>query len=810
MPQHYFKFAARVLEHLGAELISSDDVALYELVKNGFDASIGLPGPALVRVDVDYQLAVDRVAEWRGALEGKASAGPRLYTRDEVLEALPAQSPPTESELRVLRTVLPSRASIAEMRRAFGAANRIVISDSGVGMGLEDFDKHFLTVGTTHRLQQVRDHMKRGNDSDGVLPTGEKGIGRLSMMRLGSQAEIRSSKRGEDTEQCLQIDWRRFSADQTEQAQTIPVDLRSGPRRSDSPVNGTTITITDLRSAWDQTKTREVAQRFLSKFLDPFQKGPRRREVQITWNGIELEVPRVGRVFLDAAHNGFRARVKRTSSGNIDVHVARWFTTESGLRKETTRTYSQLDFGGIDPVAFASVGPFDVEFFHYNRRRLKAIPGVATRDELKEWLDEWCGGLKLYRDGIRVMPYGQAPPPPRSEYGVVQRSSDDWLALDSAALRGRGFRVNRIQVVGCVRISRMSNPELRDQANREGLIENPASRHLVAILKALVAFFVSDLDEIGRPKEGDFEQLHDAAVTSQEDFEKAVEDLVDAATSDDRRRVKTARERVRACLDTLRAVIDDTQLALQERQLNRIEVIELAATGIAAEAFAHDLEASIDHAMEHTAVATKESGRDSPLAATLMHLRVVLKSLRIQISSIKPGPAKHRRRKSEFDIAELLVQVEAFYRARLDRHSIVFRVEARPKGSSFRVNAVEGHVRQVLDNLIRNSIYWLKQTRIKAPDKAGRAEIRVVLDARSGSVSFSDSGIGIAPEDADWVFGRFNSRRERGRGLGLYISRELCDFNSIRLELDSKGVNQWGRLAAFVLDFGDGFVGASR
>lgn len=33
-----FKFAARTLLELGKELISSDEVALYELIKNGVDA----------------------------------------------------------------------------------------------------------------------------------------------------------------------------------------------------------------------------------------------------------------------------------------------------------------------------------------------------------------------------------------------------------------------------------------------------------------------------------------------------------------------------------------------------------------------------------------------------------------------------------------------------------------------------------------------------------------------------------------------------------------------------------------------------
>ena len=42
----------------------------------------------------------------------------------------------------------------------------------------------------------------------------------------------------------------------------------------------------------------------------------------------------------------------------------------------------------------------------------------------------------VFRDGVRVLPY--ATP------------GDNWLDLDCRALRGQGFRVNRIQVVGLV------------------------------------------------------------------------------------------------------------------------------------------------------------------------------------------------------------------------------------------------------------------------------------------------------------------------------------------------------------------------
>ena len=46
-----FKFAARTLLELGKELISSDEVALYELIKNGIDAQAS-------RITIDAEIVL--------------------------------------------------------------------------------------------------------------------------------------------------------------------------------------------------------------------------------------------------------------------------------------------------------------------------------------------------------------------------------------------------------------------------------------------------------------------------------------------------------------------------------------------------------------------------------------------------------------------------------------------------------------------------------------------------------------------------------------------------------------------------------
>jgi signal transduction histidine kinase len=81
-------------------------------------------------------------------------------------------------------------------------------------------------------------------------------------------------------------------------------------------------------------------------------------------------------------------------------------------------------------------------------------------------------------------------------------------------------------------------------------------------------------------------------------------------------------------------------------------------------------------------------------------------------------------------------------------------------------------------NLFDNAVYWLQQTSQK------EKTIRISLDGNKGTMIFSDNGPGVNKEDAPYIFEPFYSGKgEDGRGLGLYIARQLLERSDYAIEL---------------------------
>lgn len=95
----------------------------------------------------------------------------------------------------------------------------------------------------------------------------------------------------------------------------------------------------------------------------------------------------------------------------------------------------------------------------------------------------------------------------------------------------------------------------------------------------------------------------------------------------------------------------------------------------------------------------------------------------------------------------------------------------------------QDQLREVLNNLVDNAIKYTKQ---------GNVTIDVTGDESSLTVSVTDTGIGVPPEDVPHLFQKFyrvdnsDTREIGGTGLGLYISRRLIESNNGHIGINSE------------------------
>lgn len=98
-----------------------------------------------------------------------------------------------------------------------------------------------------------------------------------------------------------------------------------------------------------------------------------------------------------------------------------------------------------------------------------------TRDEFDRFRDmaDKSAGFLIFRDGLRVLPYG--------------RPDSDFFEIESRRTRNAGREFwNHRRMFGRIAISRDANPNLRDKAGREGLIDNRAAKTMKGLIENIL------------------------------------------------------------------------------------------------------------------------------------------------------------------------------------------------------------------------------------------------------------------------------------------------------------------------------------
>lgn len=703
---------ARILRTFGDELISSASVAVIELVKNAYDADA-------TRVCVRF--------------EGTATGDPK--------------SPHLE-----------------------GASARLTVVDDGIGMTPDIIKDVWMEPATSHRKRHKVSEIKKRR----VL--GEKGIGRFAVSQLADELTIVSRRRDTDSEVKVFFDWTWFDVDDA-YLDEISVEFEVATQNESSsasqtlqqcfgklglapieslPAQGTVLEMNKLRSDWSRADFL-VLQNALSRLMLPELLNAAAAGFSDFSIYLDLPAP-----FDDL--NGlitFPETLKNPPylvDGRVDENGNFWLQMNL-LSNLTTKT---SDSSCLSLGRQPQCGPFGIRLMVWDRtvKDLTALADIygSTVKDIRRDLDS-AAGVNIYRDGFRVLPYGE------SHY--------DWLRLDSRRVQNPTMRLSNNQIVGYIYISADGNPNLRDQTNREGLIDGPALNDLRTLVTCIIAVLEKKRYEL-RPREG--KDKNKGGLFSGFNLSD-VEEIIRERYPNDPQLLATVRRKQ----EDLAARVEEAQQVLARYR-------RLATLGQLMDTILHDGRQPLAKLQNEALLALKDldtrqtsDGLVETLRRRLLFVREQGKFVADVFRKIEPFSGRKRGRPKDVILEDLIHRSFGIFDSELKRLNVGYSISDTK--TACRVD--ESDMQQVFANLLQNSLHWLEQ--VSAEQRMIRVEVADRGDSQL-TVIFSDSGPGVDDAVRDYIFDPYFSTKADGIGLGLTIAGEiLSEYYDGSLELLDSG-----------------------
>lgn len=751
-----------------------------------------------------------------------------------------------------------ARVDVRRSEQGPGGAGLLLVSDNGDGMTVEVLRTAFLTLADSPK-QRMKDLglVEKGKR----MPLGDKGLGRLGAQRLGRVLTVRTRPAGEHREASVEhemsIDWARVAKAERLSDVRFPITTR---KLSSGAKAGTDLEISGLRAVdiYDPGN-RPKLQRQLVRLVSPF--GAKRGfNISLVIDGERIDLYTLTKQILDAAvlkyeitygdgrltvlglysprffgggnapedqrareslaSDGGRAFIKylndRPRADACFEYLAdsQWFASRHfeahlvdlapALEWKNASPLSDGDPAGQDTATdspkIADPGPFNSEVYMVF---VAALGGAGRDAELRDYVRE-AGGIRIYREGFAI------------------NVPKDWLGLDQGATSASStYGLRSGNVVGYVDLTVHGNPKLVEATDREAFVSSP---HLTnferlfqqfadwadstqAILRRQFKVFGGTLlsDDPSRP------------VTPDE----ALRDLEDKSRKQGRARAAVSAAQERAsfpglgeapdladALDEVSNYLDE--LATSEAALAalRLELASLrdqlvlaheaVAVGLSAEALAHEVVSIADRlAREARTIRKKATWSQSESRHLADVVEAGARSLSKQASYLSPTLRYRREDRGPIKVGTVCEAVADYHSGRMQDRRILVRVDCR---ADFSVRMNRGRLTQVLDNLILNSEFWILDQRRRS-SRSPSAEIVLTVDRPR--ILLTDSGPGISPSVEASMFEPFVTTKPRGtgRGLGLFIARQLLEYAGGTIEL-SDSVNERRRHNGFTIDLG--------
>ncbi len=157
----------------------------------------------------------------------------------------------------------------------------------------------------------------------------------------------------------------------------------------------------------------------------------------------------------------------------------------------------------------------------------------------------------------------------------------------------------------------------------------------------------------------------------------------------------------------------------------------------------------------------------------------------LDVSSIEQGKMQYDF--TVFDIRSLVEEVTTQLQPNFEKANLQFMHHMQEEGF-FLVNADYGKIKQVISNIIDNSIKYTPQGGIRVSVKQNTT--------RTALISITDTGVGIHFDVLPHLFSKYTRAPDAsktnimGTGLGLYVAKKMIEAHHGRIWAESPGPNK--------------------
>ena len=639
---------------------------------------------------------------------------------------------------------------------AWAEGGTLVIDDNGLGMTREQLIDGFMRLSSADKIHNpVSPKFKRTR-------AGRKGIGRFAAQRLGNYLTILTQTADSENALKIEIRWDAFESDRDLNSIESKIELL--PKQK---LQGTLLKIDGLRDGWSDSYVKKI-YRNVSTLLQPYPLSKSYKSNEDP--GFKTYFYRDAK---DEAHKIVDevSEITQFALAVIDTHV-----DDDGQAHWTLKS-DQLDYNrdsliGKDPDIETSKMTFvkgvraRIYYFIYEASLLSG----QKRNDIKAIAEEQ-GGVRLYRKGFRVLPYGE--------------KGDDWLGLDESARRRSIVAPHQnISFFGLVEIDNEGAEIFEETSSREGLIQNDAYEELVDYLYRVITSAVLKIADL-RGRKGSAGQKDWKKKNSSIRVDSAIEELRTIVeqkkngekgnehTEESSSFYRQASELIDTIVHARSEEKEETQKLIDENNMLRV----LAGVGLVIGEFIHEIKRFEPSFSADISILRRRLGGNDAFLSKVNEMEAKLKTFTSYTAYFDRTISRNVIR--DLEPINLKEQVNAFCQNIANDLNRAHILMPEPIYEGKGLTTVPMHPSEwmsILFNLYTNAKKAMKDKDDKRIlIRCWKSEGRVYLQ-------FSDTGKGIPDEDRENIFNAFFTTSSpvgrgndsySGTGLGLTIIREI-------------------------------------